>query len=65
MTTEQQLRLMKHAPDLLEVLRDALELLEDYSDVDDGSDGEPVANRAMQMCTSISDVIFKATGERQ
>jgi hypothetical protein len=64
-TTEQALRLMKAAPDLLEVLRDARELLEDYSDVDDGNDGEPVANRAMQMCQSISDAIFKATGSEE
>lgn len=52
-------RLIAAAPDMLEVLRECAEVLDNYSDVDDGDDGRPVANRAMQMLRAIEDVIGK------
>jgi hypothetical protein len=56
-------RLIAAAPDLLDALEDALEFIEDCSDVSDGPDGEQVPNRAMQLAGPIRAVIAKARGE--
>lgn len=55
-------RLIAAAPDLLAALLEALEFVEDYEDVVDGSYGMPAPNRAMQLATSLRDSIKKATG---
>jgi len=55
-------RLIAAAPELLDRLRDALEFIEDQEDVNDGPDGQPVANRAMQLAESIRTTLSKATG---
>lgn len=55
--------LMNSAPDMLECLRECYALLDDYSDVLDGDDGQPRPNKAMSMMTEIERVIRKAGAE--
>jgi hypothetical protein len=52
--------LIAAAPELAEQLRDALEFIEDCSDVSDGPDGSPRPNRAMQLCEPIRAALAKA-----
>lgn len=56
-------RLMAAAPDLLAALQECAELLDDYSDVNDGGDG-PVPNRAMSLLQTAEAVIAKAEGTK-
>jgi hypothetical protein len=56
-------RLEQSVDILLGALREALEYCEDCSDVRDGPDG-PMPNRAMLLVDTISEAIFKATGEK-
>jgi hypothetical protein len=49
--------------DMLDALYEALEYAQDCSDVRDGPDG-PMPNRAMLLVDTISEAIFKATGEK-
>ena len=46
--------------ELIAVLEEALEVLDDYSDVVDGEDGQPRANKAMAMFQTIKFAIAKA-----
>jgi hypothetical protein len=55
--------LIASAPELLEALEDALEFIEGYADVVDGSYGEPSPNRAMSLVGVIQSAIRKARGE--
>lgn len=57
-------RLIAAAPDLLAVLHECAELLDDYSDVNDGDDGQPVANKAMAMLQVVEAAIAKAEGQQ-
>jgi hypothetical protein len=45
---------------VLDALEEALEFIEDYADVVDGSYGEPRPNRAMQLLEPIREAIAKA-----
>jgi hypothetical protein len=69
MSTEQALRLMNAAPELLEALQKVYHYLDQRQDVSDGSDGEQWPNEAMSLLTDIGPLmqaaIFKATGEQQ
>jgi len=56
-------RLIAAAPELLEALEDALEFIEGYADVVDGSYGEPSPNRAMTLVGAIQSAISKARVE--
>lgn len=40
-----------------ELLRECFEFIDDFSDVKDGDDGVPEANRAMSLCQRIDDFI--------
>ena len=59
--SESNARLIAAAPELLEALKRCAELLDDYSDVNDGEDG-PRPNRAMSLLTDVEDAIAKAEG---
>jgi hypothetical protein len=61
---EANARLIAAAPDLLEALQRCAELLDDYSDVNDGDDGQPRPNRAMSLLQDVEAVIAKAEGKR-
>jgi hypothetical protein len=60
---EHDARLIAAAPELLEALKDALETLDNYSDVVDGTDGQPAPNRAMSAILRIESAIAKAEGK--
>ncbi len=53
--------LIAAAPDMLDMLKRCAELLDDYSDVNDGEDG-PRPNRAMSLLTDVEAIIAKAEG---
>ncbi len=53
-------RLVAAAPDMLDALHVAAEALDNYSDVNDGDDGRPVANRAMSALRVVEAAIAKA-----
>lgn len=57
-------RLIASAPELLETLHRCAELLDDYSDVLDGDDGQPRPNRAMSLLQDVERVIEKAKGSK-
>lgn len=54
--------LIAAAPDMLDALHECADLLDNYSDVIDGDDGQPRPNRAMSMLTEIERIIRKAEG---
>ena len=54
---EADARLVTAAPELLAALTDARNLLDDYADVVDGVDGQPIPNRAMRLQREI-DVLL-------
>jgi hypothetical protein len=47
---------------LLSALYEAADALDNYSDVNDGDDGQPVANRAMSALRDVEAAIAKAEG---
>lgn len=47
---------------LVDVLLDVADLLNDYSDVNDGDDGRPVANRAMSLLEEVRAVLARVEG---
>lgn len=57
-------RLIAAAPELLEALQRCAELLDDYSDVNDGEDGQPVPNRAMSLLHDVEAALSKAEGTK-
>lgn len=59
---EANARLLAAAPELLALLREALEFVEDHADVTDGPDGQPQPNRAMSLAQILSTAIAKALG---
>jgi hypothetical protein len=56
-------RLICAAPDMLYALQVALEFIEEFEDVEDGSYGEQVSNPAMVIGNELRGVIRKAGGE--
>jgi len=54
--------LISASGDLLAACAEALEFAEDQSDVMDGPDGKPQANRAMRLAETLRAAIAKATG---
>jgi hypothetical protein len=55
--------LIAAAPELLNALRTAAEALDAYSDVDDGPDGRPCANRAMSALIEIERLLDRFDGK--
>lgn len=45
--------------EILELLHDISDCLDDYSDVNDGDDGQPVANRAMRLQQRVDELIAR------
>ncbi len=46
--------------ELIDVLEDVNEFLDGYVDVNDGEDGQPVANKAMVLQSLVQDVLKRA-----
>lgn len=44
-----------NATDVIDVLNDCAEFLDNYSDVNDGDDGQPVPNRAMSLMSRVEE----------
>jgi len=53
-------RLIAASPDMVDVLLSCAGLLNDYSDVNDGPDGEPRPNKAMSLLQDVEAVLRKA-----
>jgi len=51
-------------PAALDVLYRCAELLDDYQDVNDGDDGQPVPNRAMSLLQDVEPLIAKVEAVR-
>lgn len=51
--------LMATAPDMLDALYECVEVLDNYSDVNDGDYGQPVPNRAMSLLQRIEPLIAR------
>ena len=56
-------QLLAERKELLAVAYEALEFAEDQSDVIDGDDGTPQANRAMVLALALGDAIRMAGGK--
>jgi len=53
-------RIVASAHDLVDALQQCAEFLDNYSDVNDGDDGQPVPNRAMSLLQYVDAVLAKA-----
>lgn len=60
--TEANAHVIAAAPRMLDALRVAADALDNYSDVNDGDDGQPVANRAMSALRDVEAAIALAEG---
>lgn len=49
--------------DALDALRRVSEFLDDYSDVNDGDDGQPIANRAMLLKSDVDAIVERLEHE--
>lgn len=54
-------RVLSAVPEMIDVLAECLAVLDDYSDVNDGEDGQPRPNRAMSLMQEI-EAVFKKAG---
>jgi hypothetical protein len=57
------MRLIAAAPELYDVLLECADVLDNYSDVTDGEDGQPRANAAMAMLSRVNNVLAKVEGQ--
>lgn len=62
MTPEAADRLLFNALPMYELLNDLRDLLDDYSDVVDGDDGQPRPNRAMSALAEVDRLLAKIDG---
>lgn len=57
---------MSDAPtrdDLIDLLHRCVDVLDNYSDVNDGEDGQPVPNRAMSLLTDVQLALERSDNE--
>ncbi len=54
------LQLLRQRDELVATLEDVNEFLDGYVDVNDGEDGQPVANKAMSLQIEVQAVLAKA-----
>ncbi len=60
---EANARLIAAAPTMLDALREVVDVLDDYADVNDGDDGLPRPNKAMSALTLVNEAIAKAEAQ--